>query len=437
MSGTADFAVAAVVLLGLLFAGMWIPFAIGVAYVIALWMIAGVPGLRAFGITSWASTNSFTLTAVPMFILMAEILLRSGVSGRSYDGLSKLARNLPGGLLQTNILGCAFFAAISGSSVATAAAIGTVALPQLEQRKYDRRMSAGSLAAGGTLGILIPPSIALIVYGSFTETSIAKLFMAGLVPGILLALLFMAFIAVMSILRPEVAPKEPPVSRSEKLKAVLELLPFGVLMVTVLGSLYTGIATPTEAAALGCAVALAIGFAFGKMDWSVIHTTLLNTVRISCTIMLIILTAYLFSYAVEMAGVGTALTNWFLAMDMNRYTFLLMVVIVYCLLGCILDSIGMIVLTVPLLLGPLTAFGFDPIWFGIILVLLLELGQITPPIGMNLFVVQSTSQWPLGDVVRGTAPYWLIIILFIGVLTLFPEIALTLPENMFEARPPS
>lgn len=433
MSWAADFALFGGVLLGLLLVGMWIPFAIGVSGLFAIWLSTGLPGFRALGITAWASTNSFTLTAVPMFILMAEILLRTGVSTRSYSGLSKLVKGLPGGLLQTNVVGCAFFSAISGSSVATAAAIGTVALPQLDKRNYDRRMAAGSLAAGGTLGILIPPSVAMIIYGTFTETSIARLFMAGLIPGLTLALLFMLFIGVVATLKPEVAPRhESGGGAREKLGALLELFPFFVLMTAVLGSLYAGYATPTEAAALGCTIALVISSIWGKLSLASFNEALGNTVRISCTIMLIILMAYVFSYAVEIAGIGHALTQWFIGLEMNRYLFLLTLVVIYCLLGCLLDSIGMIVLTVPLLFGPVTAYGFDPIWFGVILVLLLELGQITPPIGLNLFVVQGISNWALGDVVRGTTPYWFIIVFFIAVLAAFPEIALWLPARMFE-----
>jgi C4-dicarboxylate transporter DctM subunit len=423
------------VLLALLVVGMWIPFAIGIAAVFAIWLSSGVDGLRAIGMISWASTNSFTLTSVPMFILMAEIVLRSGVSTRCYTGLGRVVRGLPGGLLQTNIVGCALFSAISGSSVATAAAIGTAALPQLDARKYDRRMAAGSLAAGGTLGILIPPSVAMILYGTFTETSVARLFMAGLVPGLLLTGIFMAYIAVVSIARPGVAPADDhDAAPGDRLRGLLELLPFMVLILAVLGSLYAGFATPTEAAAVGCTLALAISAIWGQVTFRVLNEAIGNTVRISATIMLIVLMAYVFSYAVELAGLSHALTEWFIGLKMNRYVFLAVLVAIYCVLGCLLDSIGLIVLTVPLLFGPVQAYGFDPIWFGVVLVLLLELGQITPPIGLNLFVVQGISNWRLGDVIAGTAPYWVILILFVALLAAVPEIALWLPERMFERR---
>jgi C4-dicarboxylate transporter DctM subunit len=366
-----------------------------------------------------------------MFILMAEILLQSGVSARFYQGLTVLVRGLPGGLMQTNIAGCALFAAISGSSVATAAAIGTVALPQLEKRNYDRPMAAGSLAAGGTLGILIPPSIAMIIYGTFTEVSIAKLFAAGFIPGFLLAFLFMLYIGVAAWLRPEVAPREEGhIALAAKLAALLELIPFVLLMVCVLGSIYAGIATPTEGAAVGCFVAIIISVLWGKFGFAQFDAALTNTIRVSCTVIFIVLTAFIFAYAVENAGVGTNLTKWFIGLGLNKYMFLFALIVMYCILGCLIDSIGMIVLTIPLLFGSVVGYGFDPLWFGVILVLLLELGQITPPFGINLFVIQSISKWPLGDVVRGSVPYWGIILAYIAFLTVFPNVVTWLPAAL-------
>jgi C4-dicarboxylate transporter DctM subunit len=431
VSWAADFTIFTGILVALLLGGMWVPFAIGVSGLVALYLTDGWSGFNALGLVAWGSVNSFTLTAIPMFILMAEILLQSGVSQRFYQGLTVLVRGLPGGLMQTNIAGCAMFAAISGSSVATAAAIGTVALPQLEKRNYDRPMAAGSLAAGGTLGILIPPSIAMIIYGTFTEVSIAKLFMAGFIPGFGLAALFMLYIGVAAWLRPHVAPREEGrTPLAEKLRALLELIPFVLLMLCVLGSIYAGIATPTEGAALGCVVAMAISMVWGRFGFAQFDAALVNTIRVSCTVIFIVLTAFIFAYAVENAGVGTNLTKWFIGLQLNKYTFLFALIVLYCILGCLIDSIGMIVLTIPLLFGSVVGYGFDPVWFGVILVLLLELGQITPPFGINLFVIQSISKWPLWDVVRGSSPYWVIILSYIGLLTLFPEIATWLPAHL-------
>ncbi len=434
MSGwVADFALALGVLLALLLGGMWIPFAIGIAGLVSLYFADGLMGFRALGLVTWGSVNSFTLTAIPLFILMADILLQSGVSHRFYIGLTKLVRGLPGGLLQTNIAGCAMFAAISGSSVATAAAIGTVALPQLDQRGYDRRMAAGSLCAGGTLGILIPPSIPLIIYGTFTETSIARLFMAGLIPGFLLALIFMVYIGIVARLRPAVAPRDRAhVSIADKLRALVDLVPFILLMLTVLGGIYFGFATPTEAGAIGASLALVVSVVWGDLNFARLRAALTNTVKISCSLLFIILTAFIFAYAVENVGVSQNIARLLVESGLDRYQFLIAVVIMYVVLGCVVDSIGMIVLTVPLLYPAVVGFGFDGIWFGVILVIMVELGQITPPFGINLFVVQGISGWTLRDVNLGCAPYWFIIIGFAGLITVFPEIALWLPGQMFD-----
>jgi tripartite ATP-independent transporter DctM subunit len=426
-----SFALFSGVLFALLLGGMWVPFAIGVAGLLAIYLADGLIGLHAIGLVAWSSVNSFTLTSIPMFILMAEILQQGGVSHRFYQGLTVLVRGLPGGLMQTNVAGCAMFAAISGSSVATAAAIGTVALPHLEQRNYNRPMAAGSLAAGGTLGILIPPSIPMIIYGTFTEVSIAKLFMAGFIPGFLLAFLFMVFIGVTAWFRPSVAPREEGhTPLREKLAALLELVPFIVLMVAVLGSIYAGLATPTEGAAVGCGVAIVVAAIWGRFGIAQFRAAMINTIRVSCTIILIVMMAFIFSYAVENAGIGTNLTKWLVGLQLSKYTFFLAIVIMYCILGCLMDSIAMIVLTIPLLFSSVVSYGFDPVWFGIILVLLLELGQITPPFGINLFVIQSISKWPLGEIVRGSSPYWAIILGYVALLTAFPQIVTWLPQHV-------
>ncbi|BBK44911.1 hypothetical protein STVA_49310 [Allostella vacuolata] len=434
MSGwVADFVLALGVLLALLLGGMWIPFAIGIAGLVSLYFADGLMGFRALGLVTWGSVNSFTLTAIPLFILMADILLQSGVSHRFYIGLTKLVRGLPGGLLQTNIAGCAMFAAISGSSVATAAAIGTVALPQLDQRGYDRRMAAGSLCAGGTLGILIPPSIPLIIYGTFTETSIARLFMAGVVPGFLLAFLFMVYVGIVAKLRPGVAPLDRShVSLAEKGRALVDLVPFILLMATVLGGIYFGFATPTEAGAIGATLAIVVSVVWGDLTLARFRAALTNTVKISCSLLFIILAAFIFAYAVENVGVSQNIARLLVESGLDRYQFLIAVVIMYVVLGCVVDSIGMIVLTVPLLYPAVIGFGFDGIWFGVILVIMVELGQITPPFGINLFVVQGISKWPLREVNLGCVPYWFLVIGFAVLLTLVPDIALWLPGQMFD-----
>src|SRR5215217_399226 len=271
MTPGVELVIVLLVFLGLLCAGMTIPFAITVPSILYLLSHGGLNGLKGIGLVTWGSMNSFTLTAIPLFVLMAELMQRSGLSFRIYRGLSRLVSGLPGGLLQTNIMGCALFASVSGSSVATAASIGGVALPQLVQRNYDRRLSAGSLAAGGTLGILIPPSIAMIVYGTFTETSVAKLFMAGVMPGLLLTAMFMTYIAVHAWLRPGIAPVEHGArSFMELTRAVLDIVPFMVLIGGTIGSIYSGLVTPTEAAAVGCVLAMIIAVFWGEFSAQVL-----------------------------------------------------------------------------------------------------------------------------------------------------------------------
>lgn len=415
---------------GLLIGGMWLPFAILSAGLASIYLADGMAGMNALGFVLWGSMNSFTLTAIPLFILMSEILLQCGVTGPLYGALARLARPVPGGLLQTNIAASALFAAICGSSVATAAAIGTVALPNLEKRGYDMRMSYGSLAAGGTLGILIPPSIPMILYGSFTETSVAKLFMAGVIPGLMLAAIFMLYIGARSYMTKDSAVRSED-SAEPMSGVILQLLPFMTLMVIILGGIYFGWATPTEAAALGCAIALLIGYFAGGLSMKMLANSLRVATRSSAAILAIVMAAMVFAYAFENASLGKHLTQWLLSLKLDRDTFLLALLILYVILGCLMESIAMMVITVPLLFPTIVAYGIDPIWFCVALVVLIELGQLTPPFGINLFVIKQISGAPLGEVVRGTVPYYGLIIGFVLLLKLVPDIALWLPRAMY------
>ena len=419
------------VFLLLLCAGMAVPFAIAVPGVLYLLLQGGLPALRGLGMISWGSMNSFTLTAIPMFILMAEVLQQSGLSFRIYRGLARLTAFLPGGLLQTNIVGCALFAAISGSSVATAASIGGVALPQLVARNYDRRLAAGSLAAGGTLGILFPPSLAMIVYGSFTDTSVAKLFMAGVVPGLLLTAMFMTYLALRVAFGRSAGPTERgPANLAEAIAAVLDVLPFVVLIGGIMGSIYAGLATPTEAAAGGCVIGTLISAVWGDLGWAKLRAAVRRTIRVVGNLLFIIYAAYIFAYAIGIAGIGERTTAWLVGLHLDLPAFFLALFVLYTVLGCLVESIGMIVITVPVLHPVLVAYGLDPIWFGVLLVLYIELGQISPPIGINLFVIQSIWDGKLHEVVRGTIPFHLIMFVLLGLLMLFPQLALWLPARM-------
>ena len=419
------------VFLGLLCVGMTIPFAILVPSILYLLMHAGLAGLKGLGLVSWGSMDSFTLSAIPLFILMAEILQESKLSQRVYRGLSILVAWMPGGLLQTNIAGCAIFAAISGSSVVTAASIGRVALPELQRRNYSPRLSAGSLAAGGTLGILIPPSIAMIVYGTFTETSVAKLFMAGVLPGLLLISMFMSYIAFHAWLRPGVSPiVSKRYSAREILSALIDVVPFVVLISGTIGSIYSGLVTPTEAAAVGCVLAMVIAYFWGEFNFRVLRQALQTTVRVCGNILFIIYAAYVFSYAISYAGVGEQITQFLVGLKLSRLEFFGALFVLYTVLGCLVESLGMIVVTVPLLYPVLLQYGVDPIWFGVILVMFIEMGQISPPIGINLFVIQSIWTGKLSDVVLGTIPFHLLMFGLLLLLTLWPELALWLPAHM-------
>lgn len=412
---------------GLLVSGMWIPFAVGIAALAYLIHAGGVPSLTSLGLVSWGSMNSFTLTAIPLFILMAEILLESGLSQRIFRGLSQVVRFLPGGLLQTNIAGCAVFAAVSGSSVACAASIGTVSVPQLRQRGYDMSLASGTLAAGGTLGILIPPSIAMIVYGTFAETSIAKLFLAGIIPGLVLTGLFMTYVGIRAVINPSLAPKDNTGSAISWLGVLNDVMPFGVMIILLMGSLYSGIVTPTEAAALGCCIAWLVSKIWGEMSFSTLRRAIRKSVIATGSILFVVYAAFLFSYAIGLAGIAKEISEGVTQAGISKEMFLLFVILALTILGCFVDSMGMMVITVPILLPSLHVYNIDPIWFGILIVLLVELGQVTPPMGMNLFVIKNISGESLSSVIRGTMPFYGLYLLLMMLIYFFPQIVLWLP----------
>lgn len=417
--------------IGLLATGLAVPYAILLPGVLYLYLEGGIGALHGLGITTWGSMDAYTLTAIPLFVLMAELLQGSGVGMRMYGGLSRLVSRIPGGLLQTNIAGCAVFAAVSGSSIATAASIGQVALPELKARKYDVRLATGSLAAGGTLGILIPPSIAMIVYATFTETSVAKLFMAGVVPGIVLTAMFMLYVAIKAMVHPHTAPAETGRLTSQMvLRALVDIVPVLLLILGIMGAIYTGIATPTEAAAAGCLLAVAIAAVYGDLTWAEFAASLKRSTLMVSNILFITYAAFVFSYAMSYAGVGEALTEFIVDMNLSKTGFFIALLILFTALGALVESLGMIVITVPLLYPLLATYGIDPVWFGVVVVLFIEMGQITPPIGINLFVIQSIARGNLSDVVVGTIPFHLLMFLLLLMLVVWPELALWLPNHI-------
>ncbi|MWB79673.1 TRAP transporter large permease subunit [Pseudooceanicola sp. 216_PA32_1] len=420
-------------LIGLILGGMWVQFAVAGAGLTYIWLLKGFGGWKALGLVSWGAANSFTLAAIPLFVLMAEILLGSGLSTRLYNGVAPFMRRLPGGLLHTNIAGSGIFAAISGGSAPTAAAMSTVALPELSARGYNKRLVAGSLAAGGTLGILIPPSITMIIYATFTETSIARLFAAGLVPGILLALCYMGFIMARVLMNPSLAPKSTTRATPGDLgRALLDIVPFLMLIVIVLGSIYGGFATPTEAGAVGTVGAILIAGLYGKLNLSLLKGALSRTASMSGNILFIVFTSMIFAYATALSGIGEDLVGMLEEANVSRLTFLLIIMVVFAILGCFMEGLGMIAIIVPVIFPALLAMDVNPIWFGVFVVILVELGQLTPPLGVILFVVASSSdEVKVEDVIMGTLPFFLIIVAFMLLLIGVPDIALFLPEFTF------
>ena len=394
-------------------------------------IVFGVPFLSSTGAMLWGVLNDNLLTAAPLFILLGELLLRSGMADRMYGAMSAWLSKLPGGLLHTNIACCALFAATSGSSVATAATVGTVALPSLQARKYPMPQALGSLAAGGTLGILIPPSINMILYGSLTENSIGKLFIAGIIPGLLLTAFFMLYILVNSYFKGDVPREELPPMR-ERVRQLVHLIPPLVIFIAVIGSIYAGLATATESAALGVVVALFFAWQAGRLSWSMLETCFLQTARTTGMIMLIMAAAFVLNLLISLSGVAETMTKSVTSLGLSATAMLLVLIVFYILLGMFMDVLSMLVATVPIVYPIVKALGVDPIWFGIFIILMCELALITPPVGMNLFVVQGVrpDRGGIGEVIRGAFPYVVIMMLFTLLLMAFPAIVTYLPGKM-------
>jgi tripartite ATP-independent transporter DctM subunit len=418
-------------MLAIMLAGMPIAAVMAIAGIVGGVLAFGWPLVESMGAVVWGVQNENLLTAIPLFILLGELLLRSGIADRMYGTMSLWLGVLPGGLLHTNIGCCALFSATSGSSVATAATIGTVAMPTLDSRGYDKAKSLGSLAAGGTLGILIPPSVNLLVYGSMAEQSIGQLFVAGIIPGILLTLCFMAYIAFNH--RHERAQAAVTISLSEKIRASTALIPPIVIFVIVIGSIYAGIATPTESAALGVTTALVFVVLHGRLSIEFLNRCFIQTAKTTGMVLLIVTSAFMLNVTLSLTGAAQSMTSWIASLGLSAFGLLLALVVFYLVLGMFMDVLSMQVLTIPIAVPVITAAGIDPIWFGIFVVLMCELGLITPPVGMNLYVVHGVrlDGGPFMDVVRGAVPYVLIMLAFTFLMILVPDIALWLPRSMF------
>lgn len=389
------------------------------------------PLIRGLGTMVWSSSNSATLIAIPFFVLLGEILVRSGVATRTYAALDRWVSWLPGGLVHANIATATMFSATSGSSVATAATVATVAMPQAEKLGYDPRLFSGAIAAGGTLGIMIPPSINLIVYGFLTQSSIPQLFLAGLVPGIALAIAFMAITTVLCIIWPQLGGTRRTFPFPQMLRALVDLVPILILFGLIVGSIYKGWATPTEAAAVGVAGALLIALLFGGVSLSMMSQSILGTVKITSMIMLIVIGASFLNFTLASAGLGRELTAFLTGMGLTPMTTILAVVVLYIVLGFFIETLSLMVLTIPIIVPLVVAQGFDTIWFGILMIVLIEMALITPPVGLNLYVVQGARKsGSLNEVMIGVAPYCAMMLLMVALLIAFPNIALFLPNAL-------
>ena len=436
---------AGLLLLGALFAilalGVWIGLgllATGLIGIIALPLLmegmATFPAEKVLGSAVWASLASWTLAALPLFIWMGEILFRTRLSDDMFKGLAPWVQRLPGRLMHVNVIGCGIFAAVSGSSAATAATIGKMSLPALTQRGYHVPMAIGSLAGAGTLGLLIPPSIVMIVYGVAAEVSIVRLFMAGIIPGLMLMALFSGYIVVWSLLNPKLTPPaDPPMPFAEKLRASGQLIPVVILIGFVMGSIYFGWATATEAAMFGVAGALVLS-AWGRtLNWESFTASLMGAVRTSCMINLILAGAAFLTKAMAYSGIPAAMAAWVGAQGFSPFTIILVLTLIYLVLGCFIDGISMIVLTLSVVLPIIANTGFDLIWFGIFIVLVVELAQITPPVGFNLFVLQGLTGKDILTVTRNTMPFFFLLLVAVALVTVFPGIVTFLPNTMFGA----
>lgn len=424
-------AIAFFVMLALLLAGMPVGVVMVLVGAVGGLLTFGWPIVASAGSVVWGAQNENILTAIPLFILMGELLLRGGIADRMYEALAVWLNRLPGGLVHTNIGACALFSATSGSSVATAATIGTVALPALEARGYPKPQALGSLAAGGTLGILIPPSIALLVYGSITNNSIGQLFIAGIVPGILLTLAFMAYILISNIVN-RTTPVEAEIPFREKVAALRHLVAPMLVFGVVMGSIYFGVATPTESAGLGVVIALIFALIGGRLTWPVLSRLFIRTAELTGMIILIVVASFVLNVTLSLLGVAQAMTQWIGDLGISPTELLLALIVFYLILGCFMEVLSMQVTTIPIAYPIVTHLGIDPIWFGIFIVLMSEIAVITPPVGMNLYVVQGvrTDRGPIGDVMKGVVPYVFIMLAFTGLLIAFPGLATWLPANM-------
>ena len=421
-------------LLGMLLflaSGVWVALALmGVGF-IGLALFTSAPVGDVLASTVWGASNSWALAALPLFIWMGEILFRSRLSSDMFRGLAPWLSWLPGRLLHVNIIGCGIFAAVSGSSAATAATIGKMAVPELQKRGYDMPSVIGTLAGSGTLGLLIPPSIILIVYGVATDQSIARLFVAGILPGALLVGLFMGYVVLWALFNKDKVPADDlKVSLMEKIRGTKRLAPVILLIAGVIGSIYSGVASPTDAAAVGVALALIFSWMSGDLTWESFRDGLIGATRTSCMIALILAGAAFLTVAMAFTQIPSQLAEWIGGMNLSPYTLLAVLTVFFVILGCFLDGISVVVLTTSVILPMVERVGIDTLWFGIFIVVVVEMSQITPPVGFNLFVLQGLTGRNILEIAKAALPFFLLMFLALAAITLVPEIVTYLPNQM-------
>jgi tripartite ATP-independent transporter DctM subunit len=428
--------VLSIVLLGflvlILASGVWIAVGLGLVGLLAMVLVADVPIGQVLATTVWSATASWTLAALPLFIWMGEILFRTKLSAQMFEGLSPWLQWLPGRLVHTNIVGCGIFAAVSGSSAATCATIGKIALPELKKRGYDEGISIGTLAGSGTLGLLIPPSIPMVVYAVTANVSVLQVFLGGFLPGLLVMALYMGYVIVWSLLNPsKIPPRDPPLPFMEKVRKSANLLPSLLLIAGVFLSLVLGFATATECAAFGVMGALVLAWWSGTLTWPTFFESVMSATRLTCMIMLILAGAAFGTAAMAYTGIPAALAEWVKGQSLSPHMLVLALTCMYIILGCLIDGISMIVLTAVIVLPMVKQAGFDLVWFGVYLVIHVEMAQITPPVGFNLFVLQNMSGKGTMAIARAAFPFFILLNVAVLIITTFPQIVLYLPKLAF------
>lgn len=419
------------ILFAMLASGIWVAFSLMAVGMAGMALLSNAPIGDVLATTVWGASNGWALAALPLFIWMGEILFRSRLSEDMFAGLSPWLNRLPGRLLHVNILGSGIFAAVSGSSAATAATIGKMSLPELARRRYPEKMMLGTLAGSATLGLLIPPSIILIVYGVATEQSIARLFIAGILPGCMLIALFTGYVVIWSILHPQaIPPGESALSLKEKLLSSRRLIPVLLLILGVIGSIYSGIASPTDAAAVGVLLTLILSWHAGSLSWKTFIDALIGATKTSCMIAFILAGAAFLTVAMGFTGIPNMLAEWIGTLHLSTYALLAALTLFFIIMGCFLDGISVVVLTTSVIMPMIDKAGIDPLWFGIFLVIVVEMAQITPPVGFNLFVIQGLTGLDILKVAVAAVPFFVLLLVGLAIIVVFPHIVTFLPGLM-------